>query len=88
MMTPNEYFKNKALNEFAHCITKMTGDEFIGLAKVLCIPVFKDDAVDIKGKPAPRKAEDIITDCLVAFDKLNRQKRREILKIVKTIAKG
>jgi hypothetical protein len=87
-MTPNEYFKNKALNEFAHCITKMTGDEFIGLAKVLCVPVFKDDAVDIKGKPAPRNAEDIIADCLVAFDGLNRQKRREILKIVKTIAKG
>lgn len=88
MITPNEYFKNKALNEFAECITKMSGEEFIGLAKVLCVPVFKANAVDIKGKPAPRKAEDIITDCLVAFDKLNRQKRREILKIVKVIAKG
>ena len=87
-MTPNEYFKNKALNEFANCIVKLNGEEFIGLAKVLCVPVFKDDAVDIKGKPATRKAEDIITDCLVAFNKLNRQKRREILKIVKTIAKG
>lgn len=88
MITPNEYFKNKALIEFAHCITKMTGEEFIGLAKVLCVPVFKDDAVDIKGKPAPRKAEDIIPDCLVAFDKLSRKKRREILKIVKTVTKG
>ena len=84
----NEYFKNKALNEFAAACTKLTGEEFIGLAKVLCVPIFKDNALDIKGKPAPRKAEDILTDCLVAFDKLNRQKRREILKIVKTIAKG
>ena len=82
------YFKNKALNEFAMACTKLTGEEFIGLAKILCVPVFKDNALDIKGKPAPRSAEDILTDCLVAFDGLNRAKRREILKIVKTVAKG
>jgi hypothetical protein len=81
-----EFFKQKDLNTFANLIVKMDGAEFIGLAKVLCVPVFKADAVDIKGKPAPRKAEDIITDCLTAFAALNRQKRREILKIVKAVA--
>ena len=81
-----EFFKQKDLNTFANLIVKMDGAEFIGLAKVLCVPVFKADAVDIKGKPAPRKAEDIITDCLTAFAALNREKRREILKIVKAVA--
>lgn len=81
-----EFFKQKDLNTFANLIVKMDGAEFIGLAKVLCVPVFKADAVDIKGKPAPRKAEDIITDCLTAFAALNRQKRREVLKIVKAVA--
>lgn len=82
-----EFFKEKDLNTFANLIVKLDGAEFIGLAKILCVPVFKDDAVDIKGKPAPRKAEDIITDCLTAFAGLNRQKRREILKVLKPIAK-
>ena len=81
-----EFFKQKDLNTFANLIVKMDGAEFIGLAKVLCVPVFKADAVDIKGKPAPRKAEDIITDCLTALAALNRQKRREVLKIVKAVA--
>lgn len=81
-----EFFKQKDLNTFANLIVKMDGAEFIGLAKVLCVPVFKADAVDIKGKPAPRKAEDIITDCLTAFAALNREKRREVLKIVKAVA--
>jgi hypothetical protein len=80
-----EFFKQKDLNTFANLIVKMDGAEFIGLAKVLCVPVFKADAVDIKGKPAPRKAEDIITDCLTAFAALNREKRREVLKIVKAV---
>ena len=82
-----ELFKEKDLNTFANLVVKLDGAEFIGLAKILCVPVFKDDAVDIKGKPAPRKAEDIITDCLTAFANLNRQKRREILKVLKPIAK-
>jgi hypothetical protein len=81
-----EFFKQKDLNTFANLIVKMDGAEFIGLAKVLCVPVFKADAVDIKGKPAPRKAEEIITDCLTAFAALNREKRREVLKIVKAVA--
>lgn len=80
----NNFFDNKALNEFANCIIKLEGGEFIGLAKILCVRVFKEDALDIKGKPAPRPAEEIITDCLTAFAALNRAKRREILKIVKT----
>lgn len=82
-----EFFKEKDLNTFANLIVKLDGAEFIGLAKILCVPVFKNDAVDIKGKPAPRKAEDIITDCLTAFASLNRQKRREILKVLKPITK-
>lgn len=82
-----EFFKERDLNTFANLVVKLDGAEFIGLAKILCVPVFKDDAVDIKGKPAPRKAEDIITDCLTAFANLNRQKRREILKVLKPIAK-
>lgn len=80
------FFEQKDLNTFANLICKMDGAEFIGLAKVLCVPVFKDTVLDIKGKPAPRSGEDIIADCLTAFAGLNRKKRREILKIVKAVA--
>ena len=79
------YFEQKDLNTFANLIGKMDGGDFIGLTRVLCVKIFKEDALDIKGKPAPRKAEDIIADCLTAFAALNRQRRREILKIVKTV---
>lgn len=81
------YFENKDLNTFANLIIKLEAAEFMGLAKMLCVHVFKEDAIDIKGKPAPRKGEDIIADCLTAFAGLNRKKRREILKILKTITK-
>lgn len=79
-----EFFENKDLNTFANLITKLDGGEFIGLAKMLCVRVFKEDAVDIKGKPAPRKAEDMIVDCLTAFAALNRKQRRDILKVLRT----
>ena len=77
------YFDNKSMNEFANAIAQLDGGEFIGLAKILCVRVFKEDALDIKGKPAPRQAEEIIADCLNAYAALNRQKRREIMKIVR-----
>lgn len=83
-----QFLENKDLNTFANYIIKLDGGEFIGLAKMLCVPVFKDTAVDIKGKPAPRSAEDIIVDCLTAFSNLNRKQRRDILKMLKPIAKG
>lgn len=77
------YFDNKSMNEFANAIAQLDGGEFIGLAKILCVRVFKEDALDIKGKPAPRKAEEIIADCLNAYAALNRKQRRDIMKVVR-----
>jgi hypothetical protein len=67
---------------------KLQAEEFIGLAKILCVHIFDNDNKDEKGKLAPRQAEEIIEDCLIAFDKLNRAKRREILRVVRAAVKG
>jgi hypothetical protein len=49
--------------------------------------VFYDDVQDDNGKPMPRSGEAIIEDCLVKFYALNREKRRQILRILRAAAK-
>jgi hypothetical protein len=51
----------------------MDAIEFMGLAKILFVHVFNNENKDENGKPAPRPAEEIIEDCIIAFDNLNRK---------------
>ena len=80
----NEYY----INEFAKLMTKLRAEEFIGLAKILCVHVFDNDIKDEKGKPAPRAAEAIIEDCLTRFSELSNTKRKEILRVMRAAVKG
>lgn len=78
----------KQLAEFAQLLGKFDAPSFIGLAKVLCVHVFDNEHLDENGKPTPRKAEDIIEDCIIAFDQSNHKRRREIIKIMRRVVKN
>ena len=77
----------KNTNEFALLLTKLDGASLIGLTRVLEVKVFYDDVKDENGKPMPRSGEAIIEDCLVKFHALNREKRRQILRILRAAKK-
>lgn len=76
------------INDFAKLMVKLRAEEFIGLAKVLCVHVFDNDTKDENGKPAPRAAEAIIEDCLTRFSELSNKKRREILRVMRAAVGG
>lgn len=78
----------QTLTEFAKLMAQLRAEEFIGLAKILCVHIFDNDNKDENGKPSPRQAEEIIEDCLIAFDRLNRKQRREVLRVVRAAVKG
>lgn len=84
-----EFFKTseKQLTEFAKLIGKLDAPSFLGLAKVLCVHIFNNESLDDNGKPTPRNGEEIIEDCIIAFDQLNRAKRKEIIKILRKAVK-
>ena len=77
----------KNTNEFALLLTKLDGASLIGLTRILEVKVFYDDVKDENGKPMPRSGEAIIEDCLVKFHSLNREKRRQILHILRAAKK-
>ena len=79
--------KEKAVKQFAEYLVKLDGAAVIGLTRLLQVKVFYDDVKDENGHPMPKSGESIVEECLVKFYSLNREKRREILKIVKTAAK-
>lgn len=79
--------KEKQTNEFALLLTKLDGASLIGLTRLLQVKVFYDDVKDENGKPMPRSGEQIIEDCLVKFHSLNRERRREILRVLRAVKK-
>ena len=79
--------REKNTNEFAKLLVKLDGASLIGLTRLLQVKVFYDDVKDENGKPMPRSGEAIIEDCLVKFHSLNREKRRQILRILRATKK-
>ena len=76
------------VNEFARLLIKLDGAQVIGLTRILQVKVFYDDVKDEKGHPMPRSAEAIIEDCLVKFNSMNRQERKDVLRIMRAAVKG
>ena len=77
----------KNTNEFAKLLTKLDGASLIGLTRILEVKVFYDDVKDENGRPMPRSGEAIVEECLVKFHSLNREKRRQILRILRAAKK-
>lgn len=75
--------KHKDREELLKLITDLSPEEFIGLARLLNV---KLSAVDKEtGEYAVRDAEDILNDCLAAF---NRMKHKERKAYIAAIQKG
>ena len=75
--------KHKDREELLRLITGLTPEEFIGLTRLLNV---KLSAVDKEtGEYAVRDAEDILNDCLAAF---NRMKHKERKAYIAAIQKG
>lgn len=85
-------------------ISEMEPIEFIGLAKLLSVPIIKKvesdmevttteqndevKAADPQQKHEPRAFVDVLGDVMRRFDALNRARKREILKLVKKSNRG
>lgn len=64
---------------FLEDIAKLEAVEFIGLAKLLGVKLLEGKGENEKLRPMG----DIVNDIMVKFSKLNRNKRRELKKIVR-----
>ena len=67
-----------------NCITEMEPLEFAGLARLLGVVIVEDNPdKEAEQKIIPRSFADVFADIMVKFNKLNRSKKREIIKLVK-----
>ena len=67
-------------------IGKMQPIEFAGLAKLLNVQLVKEvdsEAKDIKDRYIPKDFLDVLEEVMGKFSKLSRQRKREILKLIK-----
>lgn len=66
-------------------ISKMEPVEFLGLARLLGVQVLEEnkEATEDKDKLKPRSFADVLEDVMAKFDKQNRGRKREIIKLVK-----
>lgn len=72
--------------KFMLLIAKMEPIEFCGLANLLGVKLTEEvetESTDIKDKYKPRDFTDVLADVMQKFDTLNRQKKRELFKLVK-----
>lgn len=73
----------KEIDSFINTIAKLEPVEFMGLARVLKVPLFTGEGEARE----PRDFTDVFEDVLENFSKCARPRRREILKLVKDAAK-
>lgn len=72
----------KEMDRFITLIANLEPIEFMGLARVLKVKLFKDGET-----PEPREFEEVFAETLERFTKCNRARKREILTLVKTAVK-
>ena len=73
----------KEIDSFINTIAKLEPVEFMGLARVLKVPLFTGEGEAHE----PRDFTDVFGDVLESFSKCGRVRRREILKLVKGAVK-
>lgn len=73
----------KEIDKLINIIPKLEPVEFMGLARVLKVSLFTGEGESRE----PRDFTDVFEDVLESFSKCGRERRREILKLVKGAAK-
>lgn len=73
----------KEIDNFINIISKLQPVEFMGLARVLKVPLFTGEGEARE----PRDFTDVFSDVLESFSKSGRARRREVLKLIKNAAK-
>lgn len=66
----------KTFLSFIEEVSKLSEVEFVGLSKILCVPVLDEEENE-------RPFEDILSDMMDKFLLVKRSKRKEILKMLK-----
>ena len=73
----------KEIDNFINIISKLQPVEFMGLARVLKVPLFTGEGEARE----PRDFTDVFSDVLESFSKSGRARRREVLKLIKNAVK-
>lgn len=74
--------KNK---QFLRQLTKLEPIEFLGLARLMKIPIMREHKED--EELAPREFEEVLADMVQKYETLNRKQRRNLLKMLHPIEK-
>ena len=74
--------RDELLDNFTKELFKMEPINFIGLAKLMSVPIANEDGDEL------RKMEEIVAEILNEFDRLSNGKKKEILKICKQANKN
>ena len=68
----------KTFLSFIEEVSKLSEVEFVGLSKILCVPILDKDKNE-------RPFEDILSDMMDKFLMIKRGKRKEILNMIKDV---
>ena len=68
----------KIFLSFIEEVSKLSEVEFVGLSKILCVPILDKDKNE-------RPFEDILSDMMDKFLMIKRGKRKEILNMIKDV---
>jgi hypothetical protein len=79
---------NKNEKEIVEMISKLEPQEFVGVCKILNIPLCEDYKPDDEEKVILRPAEKLLEDVVVKICNLNRVQRRNLKKLLKPAVKG
>lgn len=69
---------SKTFLSFIEEVSKLSEVEFVGLSKILCVPILDQDKNE-------RPFEDILSDMMDKFLMIKRGKRKEILNMIKDV---
>lgn len=70
----------KTFLSFIEEVSKLSEVEFVGLSKILCVPILDKDKDENE-----RPFEEILSDMMDKFLMVKRGKRKEILKMIKDV---
>lgn len=73
----------KEIDEFITLIVKLQPVEFMGLARVLKVKLYKDEE-----NHEPREFNEILEEVLERLSKTNRKRRREIMQLLRAATRG